>query len=259
MQGLIDIPDELIKIWSDNGYGEMVSKAGNHNPNSVPSFWKEYRSPWPVLSYNILDLQASNHLVMMPNQPSMIKDELIKAFRAGADHYLLLNCGNIRMHVYFLDIVKRLWKEGDIDTETHLEEYCKNYFPSAWEKAADCYRDYFKYAIRYGDNPSDAAGDEYYHHPARKIIGHWIRGEIGEVAEDLLWATGNLTFPEQVRFFYDKLVGSVTNFENLKEKCLDTCKSLTGEQAVFFKDNILFQVRLHLSGCKGFISLCKAF
>ena len=79
------------------------------------------------------------------------------------------------------------------------------------------------------------------------------------MAEDLLWATGNLTFPEQVRFFYDKLVGSVNNFENLKEKCLDTCKSLTGEQAVFFKDNILFQVRLHLSGCKGFISLCKAF
>ena len=57
------------------------------------------------------------------------------------------------MHVYFLDIVKRLWKEGDIDTETHLEEYCKNYFPSAWEKAADCYRDYFKYAIRYGIIP----------------------------------------------------------------------------------------------------------
>ena len=261
MQGLIDIPDGVIKIWSDNGYGEMVSRRqGNHNPR-VRSLPTEKDAGPHGLYYHITfhDLQASNHLVMMPNEPAFIKSELVKAFDAGADHYLLLNCGNIRMHVYFLDIINKLWSEGDIDTGTHLEDFCRRYFSSAWEKAADCYRNYFKYAIRYGNNPSDAAGDEYYHHPVRMIIGHWVRGEIHETAKDLLWATGDLSFSEQVRFFYDKLVDSVADFEKLEQQCLGACNSLQGEEAVFFRDNIMFQVRLHLSACKGFISLCKSF
>ena len=85
MQGLIDIPDGVIKIWSDNGYGEMVSRRqGNHNPR-IPSLPSGKDMGPHGLYYHITfhDLQASNHLVMMPNQPSMIKDELIKAFRQG--------------------------------------------------------------------------------------------------------------------------------------------------------------------------------
>jgi hypothetical protein len=261
MQGLINIPDGVIKIWSDNGYGEMVSRRqGNYDPR-IPSLPTEKDIGPHGLYYHITfhDLQASNHLVMMPNEPEMIKKELIKAFNAGVDRYLLLNCGNIRMHIYFLDLIKELWSNGDIDTEAHLENFCKSYFPTAWEKAFECYIDYFDYAIRYGENPSDAAGDEYYHHPARSIIGHWVRNEIDETAEDLLWATGDLAFTKQVRFFYDKLVSSVTNFEKLIKKCMDTYKSLKGKESVFFKDNILLQTRLHLSGVKGFISLCNAF
>ncbi|UZQ86512.1 glycosyl hydrolase 115 family protein [Thermoclostridium stercorarium] len=260
-QGLINFPDGVIKIWSDNGYGEMVSrKQGNHNPR-VPSLPTNKDVGPHGLYYHITfhDLQASNHLVMMPSQPEFIKNELVKAFNAGADYYLLLNCGNIRMHVYFLDLVSKIWSDGNIDTGVHMENFCKKYFSAAWEKALSCYRDYFRYAIRYGENPSDAAGDEYYHHPARMIIGHWVRGETKETAKDLLWATGELDFPEQVRFFYEKMINAVENFEKLKEKCVDTCNSLRREEAVFFKDNILFQVRFLLSGCKGFISLCKSF
>ena len=261
MQGLIEIPDGVIKIWSDNGYGEMVSRRqGNYNPR-IPSLPGEKETGPHGLYYHITfhDLQASNHLVMMPNEPAFIRSELIKAFKAGADSYLLLNCGNIRMHVYFLDIVRRLWNDGDIDIEGHLENFCSNYFTSAWKKAAECYREYFKCAIRYGNNPSDAAGDEFYHHPARRIIGHWIRGEITETAEDLIWATGDLLFPEQVRFFYNIMVNALRGFEKLIEKCLEVCNDLKQEEAVFFRDNILLQAKLHLSGCKGFISLCKSF
>lgn len=36
-QGLIELPDNVIMIWADNGYGKMVSRRqGNHNPR-VPA------------------------------------------------------------------------------------------------------------------------------------------------------------------------------------------------------------------------------
>ena len=55
------------------------------------------------------------------------------------------------------------------------------------------------------------------------------------------------------------MVNALRGFEKLIEKCLEVCNDLKQEEAVFFRDNILLQAKLHLSGCKGFISLCKSF
>ena len=113
-EGHLQIPEGIIKIWSGNGYGKMVSRRqGNHNPR-VPSL-PTAEEPGPHgLYYHITfhDLQASNHLTMFPSDPNLVKEELLKAFDAGADRYLLLNCGNIRPHVYLLDIVGHLWVWG---------------------------------------------------------------------------------------------------------------------------------------------------
>lgn len=52
----------------------------------------------------------------------MIVEELLGAFKAGANDYLLVNSGNIRQHLYTLDIVASLWKAGELNLEEHLEK-----------------------------------------------------------------------------------------------------------------------------------------
>lgn len=260
-QGLINMPDHIIKIWADNGYGKMVSRRqGNHNPR-VPSLPMPEDAGMHGLYYHITfhDLQASNHLTMFPSDPVMVKDELMNAFNAGADSFLLLNSGNIRPHVYLLDIVAELWRMGNIDIGSHLESFCRRFFESEYEKVAECYRKYFRKTIRYGTYEDDRAGEEFYHHPARAVMKHWIRGEISGTAEDLIWATGNKPFSEQVCHFF-KLTGSaLEGWEELKKECMHAADLMKEDEAVFFRDNILFQVKLHLSGCKGFNSLCKGY
>lgn len=260
-EGLLNLPDGIIKIWADNGYGKMVSRRqGNHNPR-VPSLPAQTETGPHGLYYHITfhDLQASNHLTMFPSNPGLVRDELAKAFQAGADRYLLLNCGNIKPHVYLLEIISRLWNEGTIDIEEHLDDFCSRFFSTAPEKAKECYQAYFNHTIQYGTNTDDKAGEEFYHHPARSIIGHWIRNEITGTAGDLIWATGEATFDEQVRWFFEKTSAAVEGWRQLREKARMTAAMLSQEEAVFFRDHLALQVELHASGCKGFIALCRSY
>lgn len=138
--GYISVPAHVVKIWADNGYGKMVSRRQwNRNPRvySLPSAQDE--GPHG-LYYHLTfhDLQASNHLTMLPNPPEFVNWELNLAFQAGADEFLILNSGNIRMHTYTLDLVSRIWRDGDIDVQKQGEEFATVYFPQAagmWRSA----------------------------------------------------------------------------------------------------------------------------
>jgi hypothetical protein len=258
--GYIDIPDGIIKIWSDNGYGKMVSRRqGNHNPR-VPSLPAATEAGPHGLYYHVTfhDLQASNHLTMFPGDPRLIREELRQSFQSGCDRLLLLNCGNIKPHIYPLEIVSGIWNDGDIDPSRHLEIFCGKHFGPAGRETAQCYRDYFTRTVAYGAHSDERAGEEYYHHPARAIISHWMRGLESKTAETLLWATGDQPFPEQVRHFHRQMAAAAPGWAELDGRCRDVASTL-GTGAVFFGDHLLLQVKLHESGCRGFLALCQSY
>ena len=260
-RGLISLPPDVIRVWADNGYGRMVSRRqGNLNPR-IPALPESGDPGRHGVYYHVTfhDLQASNHLTMFPSGPGLAGEELEKAFRAGADEYLLVNCGNIRPHIFMLGFVSRLWNAGTADADAHFKEFSAAYFPSAPEAAASCYRAFFGNTIRYGPNEDDRAGDEFYHHPARSLIGHWIRGETDGPAADLAWAAGNLPFRGQVRVLLDKLNLARKGWSGLGSACLSAAAGMAGRDKDFFMDNLQTQVVLHDSGCRGFISLCGSF
>lgn len=259
--GDIDIPEGVIKVWADNGYGKMVSRRNGNENFRIPSLPDKDDEGRQGIYYHITfhDLQASNHLTMLPSPPTLIKEELEAVFENGGDDYLLLNSGNIRMHLYTLDIIREMWSNGTVQLTEHLEQFVNRYYSSNQADIANLYNKYFESTIQYGENIDDRAGDEFYHHPVRQIIGHWIQGKIDETLKGLKWATGSVSFDDQIKWFQTKCEEALENWRHLKQECIEVISFLDEEDKKRLSDQLLVQIELHFSGCKGFISLCKAF
>jgi hypothetical protein len=230
--GCIRVPEGVIKVWSDNGYGKMVSRRqGNHNPR-VPSLPRESERGPHGLYYHVTfhDLQASSHLTMLANPPELVNEELGAALRAGAGEYLLVNCGNIRPHVLLLDLVAKAWDRGQVDARKHVTDFSARFFPSAPEETADCYRRYFQTTIRYGKNEDDRAGEEFYHHPARRIVDHWLKGMTGRTCQQLHWATGDVAFEDQVETLRRNCDTGRQGWRELRHRCAEMLTLLQGPE-----------------------------
>ncbi|WP_251551401.1 glycosyl hydrolase 115 family protein [Neobacillus muris] len=259
--GYVELPDDVIKIWADNGYGKMVSRRNSNKNLRVPSLPEPGDKGKHGLYYHVTfhDLQASNHLTMYPGPASFIKQELESAFDHGADDYLLLNCGNIRPHVYALDVIRELWSTGTIDVSAHLSQFINRYYSTNQDELKELYQSYFEAAIQYGPNSDDLAGDEYYHHPARQIIGHWLQGKRYQPDSRLIWAVGELPFDEQVKAFERQLEHGIRKWGAWLKRCDDCFAKLGLDDKRRAIDQLRFHGALHLSGCQGFYWLCRSY
>lgn len=260
--GYIELPENVIKIWADNGYGKMVSRRNGNENFRVPSMPEKNDHGKQGVYYHVTfhDLQASNHLTMFPSSPLLIKEELRASFEAGGDDYLLLNSGNIRMHLYTIDVVSELWSKGNIDVDEHLNQFMNRLYAANHHEIIELYKEYFECTIQYGENKDDRAGEEFYHHPAREIISHWMQGRDLERAESLLWLTPTAnSFYDQVKTMKKMFENGLEKWARLRARCMELLEKLDHEDQVKFHDQFLIQVELHYSGCKGFISLCASY
>lgn len=101
-QGCLDLPEDVIKIWADNGFGKMVSRRqGNANPR-VTALPPQGDTGAHGLYYHasFYDLQAASHITMLPNSAEFVCEELTNALAHGVDDYWLINCSNVKPHAY---------------------------------------------------------------------------------------------------------------------------------------------------------------
>lgn len=259
--GYIKLPEDVIQVWADNGYGKMVSRRHNNQNFRVPSLPTGRDKGKHGLYYHVTfhDLQASNHLTMFPGAAGFLRQELETAFAAGAGEYVLVNCGNIRPHVYPLDILRELWTAGKMDTDQHLTEFVSSYYSSGHEELEELYQSYTDAALPYGPNADDLAGDEYYHHPARRIIGHWLQHKEGEPEPGLIWAVGDVPFSDQVKEFETRLEAGIHKWRAWLTRCDEVIAKLEAEDSRRAADQLRFHGALHLSGCEGFYWLCRSY
>lgn len=261
-KGCLSIPEDVIKIWADNGYGKMVSRRQeNHNPRiySLP----EYNGGRHGIYYHVsfYDLQAANHITMLQNSPEFVKTELQKALAAGADDYWIINCSNVKPHVYFLDFVAQMWKYGDEDVEEHRKIYVSAYFPAEGAEVADqletCFRKYPEYAVSYGSKEDEHAGEQFTNHVARMLISQYMKDK-NHRAENLRWTGGGETLEEQVEWYGKLCEKGTENYKEYLDLCEKTVCMLREENKVLFRDSLLLQVQIHSHCYQGAYYVTKA-
>lgn len=260
--GYIKIPNNVIKIWGDSGYGKMVSRRqGNHNPRHNALAAKDDQGLNGIYYHaSFYDLQASSHITMIPNSPEFLYKELSKCLQLSMDQYWIINCGNVKPHSYILDLIKELWLDGSINIDTHLHDFLSAFYCSEFiNDIAKVLKEYFNNTIHYGVHNDEKAGEQFYHHPARIIISSWIKGETEKTVSRLYWATGDIGFENQVQWFKVKCTAYVNKWESLLCRCNELAEKLSDTERKIFEAMLAVQVKIHYSGCKGLMVLCESF
>ncbi len=245
-QGCLKLPADVIKIWADNGYGKMVTRRqNNHNPR-IRALPGEGDTGAHGLYYHasFYDLQAASQMTMLPNPPEFVRQELREALSLGVKDYWIVNCSNIKPHVYTLDLIAALWRDGDVDPRAHLPDYAARYYgPENKELAAKCIRSWYDHALFYGDHEDERAGEQFANHCARMLVSWWMKNP-ALPAEDMKWAIDAPTLGEQVDWYRGKCVRGAEGFTAVLNDCRRALPGMTEPGATLMLDTVAMQAEL---------------
>ncbi|MBS5283766.1 MAG: glycosyl hydrolase 115 family protein [Clostridiales bacterium] len=258
-KGLLDLPEDVIKIWADNGYGKMVTRRQeNHNPR-IPALPDEDAGGSQGIYYHVsfYDLQAANHITMFPNSPEFMAEELGQVLERGMKEYWIINCSNVKPHVYFLDLISEIWKEGKADIEAHRKEYVHTYYGTEGSgEILARLKDYPKYALAYGRHEDEHAGEQFSNHVARILASQFMRDR-SRRAEELLWAVDAERLEDQIRWYKELCRKGAENYSEYLNRCEASDAVLTGRTRVLFRDSIFLQAQIHYFCFTGALRLSE--
>ncbi|WP_435930005.1 glycosyl hydrolase 115 family protein [Dryocola sp. BD613] len=261
-KGLITIPEPVIRIWADNGFGKMVSRRQwNHNPRlySLPA---ETDSGCHGIYYHVAfyDLQASNHLTPLPNSVEFMADELCQILNHQADKLFIVNTGNIRMHTRYLDLLRQWWLTGQTNFADLTDQFISRVVTPDVELVKPLFQRYADCHVKFGSHNDEHAGEQIYHYTVRNILTAWMKNETSEPLSLLYWLTGEQPLPEQVRYIRKMCEEPAAKWDSLLAACEEAMLSLSTEkEKEEFYNNLVLFVRIHQSGCQGTVLFCRAF
>lgn len=260
-QGYLEFPKDVIKIWADNGFGKMVTRRQwNHNPR-IPALPQREKGGRHGIYYHVsfYDLQAANHITMLPNSPEFVKQELQNVLEYGCRDYWIINSSNIKPHVYYLDLIANMWKTGDVEIEAHRMEYGGTYYGKEnAETIARCLKAYHDSAVLYGPNEDDHAGEQFTTHVGRMLISRYMKGNM-EASEDLKWMTDAKSLEEQVLVYQKVCRTGVDSYRKYLDLCEDADAHMTGKgNRELFRDSLMLQGQIHYHCFCGAEWICES-
>ena len=257
-QGYLSVPENVIKIWGDNGFSRMISRRQeNLNPraDAMPGE-EETGSNGIYYHVSFYDLQAANHITMLQIPPEMVTQELGRVLERGADTLWNINVGSMKPHLFMMDVVSRMWRDGRCDTEEAARTFARDYYGT--EGAAPALTEYARSAIQYGPNPDDLAGDQYYHWPLRALARALMRGETEGPVASMLWAAGDRPLAEQVKIFARNVEPGIRSWGDYVRLCRKLEAEMKEEEAERLRQTMELQGIIHMEGCGGFYAFCQA-
>lgn len=259
--GLLTLPDDVIMIWADNGYGKMVSRRQGNNNKRVPALPPEsLKSKNHGVYYHasFYDLQAANHMTMIPNSMEFLGTELSTAYESGIRKLWLINCSNVKPHVYPLDFISALWRDQDVTAENHRKDYIRTYYPgdsALVSRMEDCFAEYFNCTLHYGKREDERAGEQFYNYVTRGLIHGWMKDGGNALCDDLRWFSDSEAFSGQIMDYRKVCEVGVGAFVALEKRC----EEIAGKTGNLWSDSLLLQVRIHVFCIRGAILFCRAY
>lgn len=280
-KGLLDIPEDVIYIWADNGFGKMVSRRqGRHNPRVYALPEKGAEGMHGIYYHaSFYDLQAAAQMTMLPNSPEFVVKELMDVYDKKADDFWIINCSNVKPHAYMLDLIARMWKEpfGNIDSEgdadislyvdAHLSDYCREYYgeeEGALASIMELYRKWPSYCPFYGPNEDDHAGEQFTNHGTRVLVTGLITNYDKKspcstpAATEWLWFSDKETLREQLLDYREIIEPAQRGYEEYLVKCRQVLGSLSEYTGQILEDTLIWQVEYHYYSYLGALHAIRA-
>lgn len=272
-KGLLDIPEDVIFIWADNGFGKMVSRRqGRHNPR-VYALPEAGAGGKHGIYYHasFYDLQAAGQMTMLPNAPEFVVNELKTVHDVNASDYWIINCSNVKPHAYILGLIAKIWNSDFVIdnaeeyVSSYLHEYCCTYYGDEYaDQIAAMYRLWPQYAPQYGPNDDDHAGEQFYNHGARVLASAFITSFNKnvpletEAAKEWLWFSDRKTLIEQVTDYMKLLEPAKDGYEEYLNKCNELADNLPETVRQQFIDTFAWQVEYLYYSALGALHTCRA-
>lgn len=260
-EGVLELPEDVIKVWGDNGYGKMVSRRqDNHNPRIPALPQKSARKEKHGIYYHasFYDLQAASHMTMLPNSMDFVREELLSVLDAGADTLWLINCSNVKPHVYVLDYIAALWRDGDTRVDAHRRQYVARYYGGVNEGIEACIREYASHALAYGKQPDEHAGEQFPNYTTRILASQWMKGS-RDAAGELSWAVEAQELREQFAWYRSLCLKAVDSYDAYLQKCRKVREGLKGQAGQLFEHTVLLQAEIYATCYRGGLIFCDAY
>lgn len=258
--GYLDLPEDVIKIWADNGFGKMVSRRQENRNPRVPALPPPGDTGAHGLYYHasFYDLQAASHITLLPNSADFVRRELTNALACGVDDYWLINCSNIKPHSYMLDFIAELWQNGEADSNAHARRYAAEYYGEANADAvAARLLGFAEHAVAYGPNEDDHAGDQFYNHVPRMLMSQFM-ADRSRPSEHLRWLCDLPTLEEQVAWCAEKFAQACESYDVYLRECERTAADMTSAARTLLRDNVLLQAQLYALWARAGSAVCEA-
>ena len=254
--GYIELDDCIIKVKADNGYGKMVTRRRDNHTARVSSMpVKDGGRQGIYYHVSFYDLQAANHITMLPNTVDFVNRELSDVLENGGDDFWVINCSNVRPHTYYLDAVRKKWFGEDISDESHSKEFADDYFNSTYD-VSKCLAEYPKSTIKFGKNEDEHAGEQFYTENVRIIANKFVKNDKNSIAP-LNWLVGKGGFYSQVRDYKVICESGIDKINSYYEMCKKTSEKLSGNEKQLFDETVFLQAKIHYYCANGVIKFCN--
>ena len=265
--GTLELPDDVIRLWPDNGYGSFVQPrrpdgSDPRLPGLPPSGTPGRHGVW--FHAAVSDGRAGNCLTMRPSPVEQAARELCDAFELGARAMWLVCAGSVKPHLYPLDTLAALWQDIDADLTEHRLAYLKAVYraPDGWalqprqlDDLDTCLKAWPQATAALGPWPDQRAGEQLMVCAARAVASAWLAGRTRDPLPRLCWAAGERPFAEQVAWLRDTCAKALPGMETLQAGCEYAARPTTR----LWQDTLLAQTRVYRLCLQAAVDLCDGW
>ena len=189
------------------------------------------------------DLHPSNHVTMLPDSVDAVNRNLQEALQQGKNYFWMVQCSNIRPHVYFLDVIRKKWKGEELTEAVQAENFVTDYFGECEKKEeiAALYMEYPAVMIQLEKN-KELVGEMFYTENVR-LLSHQLLVDKNNPAKGLygIAQIGSLT--AQVQEFGEACKQQKEELEKLCVACTVIENGL--QQKALLAATIGLHIKLH--------------